>query len=976
MAGKHLTMCTLVVLAILGLSVTHSQEFRIEVKPPARPDQVTWPELWSVTCDNKMGRDVDVVLKGYLFHQNNLVARGTAANTVRVPAGISDIRSNRITSIKDGFYAKDYEGLAVRGKLPAGPWLACIVAREANTSELLDSSCVRFDVRLLGAPKLMSPKDGAVLPGGRENPLFTWLAPSPKPSGSLSYVLTIVEVLPMQTAPTAMKDNRPVFKNAGITAANFKYSGTPLEKGKKYAWQIAAMVGRQNTGSSEVFAFSFEGTVPPPPETASIRLISPTIARPQKTERPGFSWKFAGAARSVTYDLTVRQLPDSGDLESGPAVLERTGIRGSSLPFPAEAPPLGPDRPYIWRVTATSNGRVVAASFWEPIITAKLPLTYCYVLPWPSGLWVCSGSPITLKAAVAMSGQAQGSIPWKLQLGGSVVLSGNVPANQNTALVMPLVPPPTVPGVYQYTLFVFGVSCNTASFTVTVYPKLTPSVAVPVGNPPGEICRGDNVQLSVQGLPSDVVIDHWEYSDDNMATWVTTKVPPDNLYYIAYGNGGNTLSIEPACPSGANFVTRWFRPVLDGAAWTTSLPTPWMTDCAFPQVALKVWCPTTAGSITMTPAGNYCRVVPGPYTVSLDISGTLPPPDNKFTWSYTGPQGALVSFSNTSIQNPTFTIDQASPPGVYTITVTVRNGICVPVEVSTSLTIQDPLTVSILGDKTHVCPNDDATIDVTHNGPDGTTVTWAYAVDVPGGWDDPNLVYTQSDVIGLRQNCNNIGDMGPYIPVPTYNICWRATVTQYPPICDPQYAYWKIKLVQPPCKPVISPNPVPVKCPEEAVTLTATTSCGDGPFTWRWLLDGYQIYPASGTTSDPTYPNVTAAGNYQVWVYNMQACDEPCNGCDSALSDPVKVVNCATSIVIHPDSCSYKKGATRTLSAEAASTCGGPYTYEWRDETGVIGTTQSITVTFNETTTITVTVWDGHNPPCPAEASITIKVCP
>ena len=252
MLRRRLIVCALFVVAVFAVTAAYAGDYTHKVIPPADPNTITFKELWNLQCNNQTGAELTVYLRGYLIHNGTTVLRGKSGNTLKIPVGVSSVRHDRITSIQESYCAPGYEGFLARGQVPAGVYYACIAAYDAGTNALLDSNCTRFEPVVPGQVRLMSPANESALPVGQVL-LFSWTRPMPAPKGVVTYELTVAEVLPTQTAITAIGDNKPVFKKIGISTTNFKYDGSPLQKGKKYAWQVAAFEGGRELSVSEIW---------------------------------------------------------------------------------------------------------------------------------------------------------------------------------------------------------------------------------------------------------------------------------------------------------------------------------------------------------------------------------------------------------------------------------------------------------------------------------------------------------------------------------------------------------------------------------------------------------------------------------------------------------------------------------------------------------------------------------------------------
>lgn len=90
---------------------------------------------------------------------------------------------------------------------------------------------------------------------------FSWLAPSPAPrGGSLTYSLTITEIIGRQSAYNAIKSNPAFYKANNLYSTIYQYSSIArnFSSGKRYAWQVTAYLNGIKMTESEVNEFSYQ----------------------------------------------------------------------------------------------------------------------------------------------------------------------------------------------------------------------------------------------------------------------------------------------------------------------------------------------------------------------------------------------------------------------------------------------------------------------------------------------------------------------------------------------------------------------------------------------------------------------------------------------------------------------------------------------------------------------------------------------
>ncbi|MBN2355009.1 hypothetical protein JXO59_02790, partial [candidate division KSB1 bacterium] len=115
-------------------------------------------------------------------------------------------------------------------------------------------------------PQLIAPEDGAKIEV--LNPAFFWTSAMKIPGRQKLYALTIVRLMPGQTAKDAIRSNKPHHQvTLGRTSYEYPPDAWPLENGLAYAWQVQAIdeKGRliaANSGYTEIFTFSIAGPLP------------------------------------------------------------------------------------------------------------------------------------------------------------------------------------------------------------------------------------------------------------------------------------------------------------------------------------------------------------------------------------------------------------------------------------------------------------------------------------------------------------------------------------------------------------------------------------------------------------------------------------------------------------------------------------------------------------------------------------------
>ena len=214
--------------------------------------------MW-IDIANGEKESVPVYLHGEIKRDGKLVARANS-NRIEIPPGGKKITRGDITKLTDEWWDPELEKTLIRAPiLPEGKYEACVYVYKWGGKELLTKCCISFESKPVSPPRLIAPKDGATLK--EKYPLFQWTPPTPTFPG-VTYTLRIVEVpkgMPesiseeeLQLCPTTHEE-----KDIRRTSFTYPLSARKLEKGKRYAWQVVAMVGGEVISASQVRTFTF-----------------------------------------------------------------------------------------------------------------------------------------------------------------------------------------------------------------------------------------------------------------------------------------------------------------------------------------------------------------------------------------------------------------------------------------------------------------------------------------------------------------------------------------------------------------------------------------------------------------------------------------------------------------------------------------------------------------------------------------------
>lgn len=208
------------------------------------------------------------------------------------------------------------------GMLPAGNYQACYTVINTEKNLPMVENCIRISVEPLSPPLLNTPANEAVLPLPYLQ--FTWLPPTPPGIfNDLSYVFTLVEVLPGQGKADAIQQNIPVYSPGLVKDlyVNYPSSFHPLDTAKLYAWRITALNSRQPVAMSDIWTFRI---VPPKPVHPSRpddnwvtlkRGLEPAVATAK--ENLSISYDNAAADSVAQYTITGIDMPGNPVVQQG-----------------------------------------------------------------------------------------------------------------------------------------------------------------------------------------------------------------------------------------------------------------------------------------------------------------------------------------------------------------------------------------------------------------------------------------------------------------------------------------------------------------------------------------------------------------------------------------------------------------------------------------------------------------------------------
>jgi hypothetical protein len=246
---------------LIFTSGTVAQEVIVRLNLPPL-DQFTVNDLYNAQIINNSGKSLKVFLKGSVTDDaKGLLFEGRSA-VFTLEAGFNGLPAfSLLEPVKISYSNKQAESYVLRtGTIPPGTYFICLRVIDASTQEELADDCIQTEMLSPMPPELILPVNESTVV--EVFPIFSWMPPAPQPvKAMIIFMIRIVELLPHQTVAQALASNPAWYLNNQVTATTFQYppDARPLEKGKRYAWQVTAFTqtGEQIASPSEPFSFQY-----------------------------------------------------------------------------------------------------------------------------------------------------------------------------------------------------------------------------------------------------------------------------------------------------------------------------------------------------------------------------------------------------------------------------------------------------------------------------------------------------------------------------------------------------------------------------------------------------------------------------------------------------------------------------------------------------------------------------------------------
>ncbi|MDI1233822.1 MAG: hypothetical protein PSX81_06045 [bacterium] len=261
----HLTLKTCFVLiavlfvnfckAQINLEFTSVNEYAFNTK-----------EALNLIVTNGTTKPFNVIFNGRIKDASGQTVVEFKTHEATLNIGATIFSPQTIAFSETQYYNNDIAEIeASSGSYPSGNYSICVWATcttpdcngtGSSTVSTVEPRCIQIHIENPTPLLLATPENESEIETTR--PLYTWIPPSPVAgSASLNYTMILVELLEGQTKADALSQNRPLIELEGIgNPALIHPSDIPeLEKGKWYAWQVQAYVGKTPIAKSEQWKF-------------------------------------------------------------------------------------------------------------------------------------------------------------------------------------------------------------------------------------------------------------------------------------------------------------------------------------------------------------------------------------------------------------------------------------------------------------------------------------------------------------------------------------------------------------------------------------------------------------------------------------------------------------------------------------------------------------------------------------------------
>ncbi len=222
-------------------------------------------EALNFTAINSSSQSFEVLFVGSIKKSNGEVVCEFKTNPVWLQTGANIFTPLTLSLAEISYSNNDILEIETKtGQYPSGNYVICIIPQCVNadcnglgsSAANMEPICTSIQTENPTPLILVNPENESEIEETR--PLMMWIPPSPVAgSANLNYTLILVEMLDGQNKADALNQNRPLIEMEGIgnPALLFPSDIPELEKGKWYAWQVQAYVGKTPIAKSEQWKF-------------------------------------------------------------------------------------------------------------------------------------------------------------------------------------------------------------------------------------------------------------------------------------------------------------------------------------------------------------------------------------------------------------------------------------------------------------------------------------------------------------------------------------------------------------------------------------------------------------------------------------------------------------------------------------------------------------------------------------------------
>lgn len=223
-------------------------------------------EALNLIVTNGTTKPFNVIFNGRIKDASGQTVVEFKSHEATLNIGATIFSPQNISFSETQYYNTDIAEIeASSGSYPSGNYSICVWATcttpdcngtGSSTVSTVEPRCIQIHIENPTPLLLATPENESEIETTR--PLYTWIPPSPVAgSASLNYTMILVELLEGQSKADALTQNRPLIELEGIGNPTLMHpSDIPeLEKGKWYAWQVQAYVGKTPIAKSEQWKF-------------------------------------------------------------------------------------------------------------------------------------------------------------------------------------------------------------------------------------------------------------------------------------------------------------------------------------------------------------------------------------------------------------------------------------------------------------------------------------------------------------------------------------------------------------------------------------------------------------------------------------------------------------------------------------------------------------------------------------------------